>query len=124
MMAAEMAPPPLHDTTGDDAPDRVGIGGNGGTKGEHQQSTNDDGASTDAIGQRPQGNLQDRLGQTIGTYGQANQCRGGIRQLLTIGRQDREHHEHTEHTKGEDQSQPQGGTAFDAVHGFTALVEH
>ncbi len=58
-------------------------------------------APADAVGNGPEGNLQDRLGQAIGADGQADQRRGRAGQVLAVGGQHRQDHEHAEHAEGE-----------------------
>ncbi len=69
--------------------------------GEDQQPDDDHWAPADAVGNGPEGNLQDRLGQAIGADGQADQRRGRAGQVLAVGGQHRQDHEHAEHAEGE-----------------------
>lgn len=94
-------PGALQDAAGDHPPDGVGIGREGRAGGEDQQPDDDHRAPADAVGNGPEGNLQDRLGQAIGADGQADQRRGRAGQVLAVGGQHRQDHEHAEHAEGE-----------------------
>ncbi len=117
-------PGALQYAAGDHPPDTVGHGRQHRTGGEDQQAEIDDRQTADAIGKNAEGNLQQRLGQTIGADGKADQRRRRSLQIHPIGRQHRQHHEHAEHAKREDQGQPGSRTGFAGAHALAVGVLH
>ncbi|MNN26640.1 hypothetical protein D3C81_1401520 [compost metagenome] len=117
-------PGTLQDTSGNHPPDRVGLGRQHAAQGKDHQAQVDHRTTTDAIGNDPERNLQECLGQAIGTNGQANQRRRGASQVHAIGRQHRQDHEHAQHTEGEHQGQAACGAGFAATHAFAVGIVH
>ncbi|MNM75940.1 hypothetical protein D3C81_877430 [compost metagenome] len=117
-------PGALQDASGDHPPDRVGLGRQHAAQGKDHQPQINHRAAADAIGNHPERNLQEGLGQTVRTNGQADQCRSGTGQVHAIGRQYRQDHEHAQHTEGEHQGQAACGAGFAATHAFAVGIVH
>ncbi len=108
----------------DYTPDAVGHRRQHRAGGEDRQTEIDDRQAPDAVGQNTEGNLQQRLGQTIGTDGQSDQGRRCAVQIHTVGRQHGQNHEHAEHAESEHQRQPGGCASFAGAHALAVGVLH
>ncbi len=117
-------PRPLQDAPGDDAPDAVGHRREHRSSGEDQQAEIDDRQATNTIGKNTEGNLQQRLGQTIGTYRKTDQGRRSAFQVHAVGCQHGQNHEHAEHAKSENQGQPGSCAFFAGAHALAVGVLH
>ncbi len=108
----------------DHAPDAVGHRRQNRAGGEDRQTEIDDRQAPDAVRENTEGNLQQRLGQTIGTYGKADQGRRSAFQVHAVGCQHGQNHEHAEHAKSEHQRQPGSCAFFAGAHALAVGVLH
>ncbi|MCY1425956.1 hypothetical protein D9M71_417640 [compost metagenome] len=115
---------PLDHPAGDHAPDGLGAGRDRRADGKYQQADDDDRAPADTVGQRPQGNLQYRLGQPVGPHGKADQRRCRVDQVHAVGHHDRQQHEHAEHTEGIEHGQAGCRPEFCATHALSVGIVH
>ena len=90
----------------------VGLRRDQSAEGEQQQATDNHRFAADAVGEHAEGDLQEGLGEAVGTDGHTDQQRCGTVQLLTVGCQHRQDHEQTEHAEGEHTGQRRGRTAL------------
>ena len=106
----------LYRTADDHAPDSVGLGRHHAAQREYQQPANDHRLAPDMVGQHAERDLQQRLGEAVGTDGQTHQHRCDTNQLFRIEREYRENQKQAQHAQREDAGQGDGRTTLDRCH--------
>ena len=105
-------PATLDRAADDDPMDTVRQRGHQTAEQEEGQTAVDHRLASDAVGQQPKRDLEDRLGQAIGADRQTHQQGRRAGQVLGVEREHRQHHEEPEHAGRKDGGKAGGGAAL------------